>query len=49
MKEFGFEEIENIDLDGFFEESNIEKGDKKEMIKCPHCNEVFEMKAEYKQ
>ena len=49
MSEYGFETLEDIDLDSFFEENNITKEPKVIMIKCPHCDEVFELKDEYKQ
>lgn len=49
MEQFGFEKIEDIDLDGFFEDNNTVKEQKVIMIKCPHCEEVFELKDEYKQ
>ncbi len=49
MEEFGFEKIESIDLDSFFEDNNVVKEPKITMIKCPHCGEVFELKDEYKQ
>lgn len=42
MDEFGFEKVENLDLDSFFEDNNEVKEDKKEMIKCPYCGEEFE-------
>lgn len=49
MEQFGFEKIEDIDLDSFFEDNNSVKEPKVIMIKCPHCEEVFELKDEYKQ
>ena len=49
MSEFGFDKDEEIDLENFFEDTNTVKENKVEMIKCPYCNEVFEMKDEYKQ
>lgn len=49
MEDFGFEKMESIDLDSFFEENNIPKEQKVVMVKCPHCEEVFELKDEYKQ
>lgn len=42
MDEFGFEKVENLDLDSFFEDNNEVKEEKKEMIKCPYCGEEFE-------
>ena len=50
MSDFGFEEIDDIDLDDFFvENEEKEKKEKIEMIKCPCCEEIFEMKDEYRQ
>ena len=42
MTEFEFEEIEEVDIDQFFTESN-EKTKEKEpkQIQCPHCGEWF--------
>lgn len=48
MSEFGFEQLEDLDLDEFFEETNGEKEEKIIRIKCPCCEEIFEMKDEYK-
>ena len=50
MGDFGIISTTDVDLDSFFEDSQIkEQEPKKEMIKCPCCDEVFEMKEEYKQ
>ena len=48
MKQFDFDKIEEVDLDDFFE-NNVDDPQKKiEKIKCPCCDEIFEMKDEYK-
>ena len=49
MEPYGFEEIENIDIDSFFEDNNVVKESKPIIIKCPHCEQTFELKDEYKQ
>lgn len=50
MSNFGFLENNDIDLDDFFEEKDeIEKDSKSTMVKCPCCEEIFEMKDEYIQ
>lgn len=50
MEDFGFTNMEDIDIDQFFEENAQKKEEeKKENIKCPCCGEIFEMKDEYKQ
>ena len=42
MKDFGFEKIEDINLDNFFEEKNDEqKQEKKKIVICPHCGKQF--------
>lgn len=43
MSEFGFEKIEDIDIDSFFEDSEEKKEEKKETITCPYCNKEFEI------
>lgn len=45
MNEFGFIDIEDINIDGFFEEaeSKEEPEPKKEEIQCPHCGMYFEV------
>lgn len=48
MSQFDFHEIDDFNIDNFFEENDKVKEEKKEMIKCPCCNEIFEMKDEYK-
>ena len=51
MKEFGFEKMQDIDLDNFFETEKEEpkKEEKPVVIKCPCCEKTFEMKDEYIQ
>jgi len=51
MQDFGFEKIDDINLDDFFEDKEEEKKEEEkiEMIKCPCCEEIFEMKDEYRQ
>lgn len=49
MSEFGFDKMEDIDIDSFFEENTKDKEKEPTMLKCPFCNEVFELKDEYKQ
>ena len=43
MNKFGFLEMENVNLDDFFEENNKEeeKEIKEEKIICPYCNKEF--------
>lgn len=46
MEDFGFIEVDDINLDDFFEEKEEKKkedDDKKETITCPHCGEVIEL------
>ena len=43
MGDFGFLKHENIDIDEFFEENDIEKEEKKETIICPYCNKEIEL------
>lgn len=44
MSVLGFEDIEPIDIDNFFEESTKETKEKEpEKIQCPHCGEWFEV------
>ena len=40
MTDFGFLELSDIDVDGFFEESEPKEKKPKE-IQCPHCNMYF--------
>ena len=43
MSDFGFEELSDIDMDGFFEQSENESEtrDEPKEIKCPHCGMYF--------
>lgn len=42
MEDFGFQEIENTNLDDFFEERNDEqKEEKKKTVICPYCGKEF--------
>lgn len=44
MTDFGFDEVEDIDLDDFFEaHSEQERHDEKKTIVCPNCGEVIEL------
>jgi len=44
MKDFGFIEIEDIDIDGFFEDSDKKReNNKKDTIICPYCNKEIEI------
>lgn len=44
MTEFGVENIEEVDLEKFFENSNKENEDiKQKTIKCPNCGEEIEI------
>lgn len=43
MEDFGFLKHEDVDLDDFFEDNNVIKDEKKNIIKCPHCGEEFEV------
>lgn len=45
MSNFGFEALENIDIDDFFEEKmeEPEEEKEKEKVQCPHCGEWFEV------
>lgn len=43
MMDFGFDEIENIDIDKFFEETQAPKEKKKKTITCPYCGEEIEL------
>ena len=44
MSDFGFIEIEDIDIDGFFEDDEREPKEKEEKeIKCPHCGMYFKV------
>lgn len=42
MSEFGFENIDDIDLNELFEESE-QKEKEPQKIQCPHCGEWFEV------
>lgn len=43
MEEFGFDKIEDIDINSFFEDSEPKQEEnKKEIIICPYCNRKFE-------
>lgn len=43
MEEFGFDKIEDIDINSFFEDSEPKQEEnKKETIICPYCNREFE-------
>lgn len=41
MSVFGFDETEDIDIDGFFEDAE-QKEKEPNRIQCPHCGEWFE-------
>lgn len=43
MSDFGFEELSDIDVDGFFEDSEPKEKpeEEPEQIKCPHCGMYF--------
>lgn len=42
MSDFGFEEIEDVDIENFFEESETKpKEEEPEEIQCPHCKMWF--------
>ena len=44
MEQFGFEKIEDINIDNFFEESDTSSKEKEpKQIQCPHCGEWFEV------
>ncbi len=44
MSDFGFETLEDIDIDQFFEEKVEEPEEKEpEKVQCPHCGEWFEV------
>lgn len=42
MTSFGFDETEDIDIDGFFEDAEQKEKEPK-TVTCPHCGEVFEI------
>jgi ParB-like chromosome segregation protein Spo0J len=43
MSEYGFEDLEEFDINNFFEESEPkQEEEKKETIICPYCNKEFE-------
>lgn len=41
MASFGFDDQDDIDIDGFFEDGEKKEKEPK-MIKCPHCGQMFE-------
>lgn len=41
MTSFGFDETDDIDIDGFFEDAEQKEKEPKR-IQCPHCGEWFE-------
>ncbi len=46
MSSFGFEDLEELDLEAFFENNEVKepkKEPKKQTIKCPHCGKEFEI------
>lgn len=43
MEQYGFEKLEDLNLDNFFEENNTKKEEKKETIICPYCQKEFEI------
>lgn len=44
MEDFGFTNMEDIDIDSFFEDApDIQKEEKKNTITCPYCNKEFEV------
>ena len=44
MEDFGFTNIDDIDIDSFFEENEQEKKEEKpHTITCPYCNKEFEL------
>lgn len=44
MNDFEFEDIHEIDIDQFFEDSQKEKKEKEpKQVQCPHCQEWFEL------
>ena len=43
MNEYGFETLEDVNLDNFFEENNTQKEQKKETVICPYCDKEFEI------
>lgn len=42
MTAFGFDAVEDVDIDGFFEDAE-EKEKEPKLIKCPHCGSEFEV------
>ena len=42
MEDYGFNKIENINIDDFFEEDNKEKKEEK-TITCPNCGEIIKI------
>jgi site-specific DNA-methyltransferase (adenine-specific) len=48
LSDYGFEKLEDIDIEQFIEDlPDKTKEEKVQMVKCPHCEEVFELKSEY--
>lgn len=43
MTEFGFEEIDKVNLDDFFSDEERTGEKKKKRVTCPHCGEEFEI------
>ena len=43
MSEFGFLNVEDVNLDDFFEENQNEKKNEPKTIICPHCGEKIEI------
>lgn len=42
MEDFGFDKVQEIDINSFFEESEQKEKEPKK-IQCPHCGEYFEV------
>lgn len=42
MSDFGFKDIEELDMDDFFKEESEHTAKEPKKIKCPHCGEWFE-------
>lgn len=43
MEQYGFDKIEDVNLDEFFKDNNEIKEDKKDTIICPYCNKEIEL------
>lgn len=43
MEQFGFENIQDIDIDKFFEEKQDDIEEKKKIVTCPYCQKEFEI------